>query len=271
MPNDKQKVKDTVSKKKSRIGKITSVALGVLVGLLVVLQIVGQATAKNNYGVMRYGNYQALRVLTDSMEPTYKVDTMVIIKRVDPKTLKGPTSEGALDGDVITFMRNWHGSYETPSSDYLRKIVTHRIMKVEPQPDGSVYFRTLGDNTNATECPASGCTLALNGDWVRDTDILGKVVGKSMVVGKFSKLLGNPIFMFVFAMIPLFLVFGSSLADLLKQLKHTNASEAEHGKIEGYDADFQSIKEQEKLRLLIELEKEKLKKELEEEKQDVDI
>jgi len=63
MPNDKQKVKNTASKKKGRIGKITSVVLGILVGLLVVLQIVGQATAKNNYGVMRYGNYQALRVL----------------------------------------------------------------------------------------------------------------------------------------------------------------------------------------------------------------
>mgnify|MGYP002685515674 CR=1 FL=1 len=127
MPKHKQN-SEAAPKKKGRIGKITSVVLGAIVVLLIVLQVVGQSTAKNNHGVMRYGNYQSLRVLTDSMEPTYKVDTMVFVKRVDPKTLKGPSSEGALDGDVITFVRNYHGSYDLPGD---KRIVTHRIHRIE--------------------------------------------------------------------------------------------------------------------------------------------
>lgn len=260
MPKHKQN-SEAAPKKKGRIGKITSVVLGAIVVLLIVLQVVGQSTAKNNHGVMRYGNYQSLRVLTDSMEPTYKVDTMVFVKRVDPKTLKGPSSEGALDGDVITFVRNYHGSYDLPGD---KRIVTHRIHRIEVQADGRVYFRTLGDNIHAKECPESGCTLEARGDWVRDTDILGKVVGQSMVLGKFSVLLANPIFMLVFAMVPLLIVFGSSLMDLLKQLKSTEGSEAAPSGISEQQAEFERIKEQEKLRLLIELEKEKLRKELEE-------
>ena len=120
------------------------------------------------------------------------------------------------------------------------------------------------DNIHAKECPESSCTLEARGDWVRDTDILGKVVGQSMVLGKFSVLLANPIFMLVFAMVPLLIVFGSSLMDLLKQLKSTEGSEATPSGISEQQAEFERIKEQEKLRLLIELEKEKLRKELEE-------
>ncbi len=139
---------------------------------------------------------------------------------------------------------------------------------MEVQEDGSLYFRTLGDNIYAKECPASGCTLEGRGDFVRDTDILGKVVGQSMVLGKFSLLLANPIFMLIFAMVPLLVVFGSSLADLLKQLKHSGGKEGGRATMNEQDAEFERIKEQEKLRLLIELEKEKMRKELKEDVKD---
>jgi hypothetical protein len=52
--------------------------------------------------------------------------------------------------------------------------------------------------------------------------------------------------------------------NLLKQLKSTEGSEATPSGISEQQAEFERIKEQEKLRLLIELEKEKLRKELEE-------
>lgn len=247
-------------KKKGLAGKIFG---GILAGLVIFIlgfQIIGQLGARNNNGIPTYGNYQTFRVLTDSMEPTYKVDTMIFVKKVDVKTLKGPSAEGANDGDVITFIRNYGPSY-TIEAD-IKLTITHRIVKVEPQADGSIYFRTMGDNLNAQTCPASGCSFA-NADYVRDSDILGKVTGQSMVLGKVSGALANPIVMVVIVVIPLIILFISSLGDLFKELKK---EETVTGEIPSDDAEFHRIKEQEKLKIMIELEKEKIRKELEEAK-----
>ncbi len=41
--------------------------------------------------------YTALRVTTGSMKPTYDVDTLIVVKKVDPETIKV--------NDVISFIR----------------------------------------------------------------------------------------------------------------------------------------------------------------------
>ena len=105
--------------------------------LLIVLQVVGQSTAKNNHGVMRYGNYQSLRVLTDSMEPIYKVDTMVFVNVLikNTKDIKRSIRWGR-----HYFVRNYRGSYDLPGD---KRIVTHRIHRIEVQADGRVYSGRL--------------------------------------------------------------------------------------------------------------------------------
>jgi choline-glycine betaine transporter len=84
-----------------------------------------------------------------------------------------------------------------------------------------------------------------------------------MVLGKVSGALANPIVMVVIVVIPLIILFISSLGDLFKELKK---EETLSGEIPSDDAEFHRIKEQEKLKLMIELEKEKIRKELEEAK-----
>lgn len=243
--------------KKKVLSKVFGGIFAAIVVFLLGFQIIGQLSARSNHGVPKYGNYQTFRVLTDSMVPTYKVDTMLFVKEVEIATLKGPSSEGKKDGDVITFKRNYGPSYTMPGDGL---IITHRIIKIEPQEDGSVYFRTLGDNLNAKTCGSSGCTLA-NADYVRDTDILGKVVGQSYALGKISSVLANPIVMVAIIIVPLLFIFGSSLVDLIRELKSEEQTAGSGAS--GHD-EFEKIKEQEKLKMMIELEKERIRKEIEE-------
>ncbi len=242
-------------KKKKTLGKIFGGIFAAIVIFLLGFQIIGQISARSNHGIPKYGSYQTFRVLTDSMVPTYKVDTMLFVKEVDVKTLKGPSADGVNDGDVITFKRNYGPSYTMPGDGL---IVTHRIVKIEVQEDGSIYFRTLGDNLKAKTCGASGCTMA-NADYVRDTDILGKVVGQNYVFGKISSVLANPIVMVALIIVPLLFIFGSSLVDLIRELKK---EEQTSGDAHLPNDEFEKIKEQEKLKLMIELEKERLRKEI---------
>lgn len=241
--------------KKKTIRKIIGgILLGIVISLLG-LQIIGQISGSRNYGVPKYGSYQSFRVLTDSMEPTYNVNTMLFVKEVEIASLKGPSAEGANDGDVITFVRNYGPSYTIPGD---KLIITHRIIKIEPQEDGSIYFRTLGDNLNAKTCGASGCTLA-NADYVRDTDILGKVVGQSVFLGHVSAALANPVVMVGLIAVPLLFLFAASIVDLVRDIKAV--SKEPDGSL-NYDEEFERIKQEEKLKLLIELEKEKMREQL---------
>ncbi|MFA5660014.1 MAG: hypothetical protein WC968_01270 [Bacilli bacterium] len=246
-------------KRKGLFSKITGGILFGLVFLLLGFQVVGTITARQNNGIARYGSFQSFRVETDSMVPAYKVDTMIFVKDVDPAILKASTTPEAKDGDTITFIRN-HGYNYTATGD--QKIITHRIIEITFE-EGEYYFRTLGDNLEAMTCPPGGCSIA-NADWVRESDLIGVVVGQSMALGYFSRLLSQPIFMLLFIMIPLLFIFASSLVDLFKELKTTEKAGANGGKMSVEEADFAAIKEQEKLKMMIEIEKERLRKEIEE-------
>lgn len=233
-------------KKKSLIGKIITYVFGGLIVLMLGFQILGTVTAQSNYGVPSFFGYQTLIVLTNSMEPAYKVDEAIVVKKVDVRILIASTTPEEKNGDVITFYRRDDGL-----------IVTHRIIEILPQEDGTLNFRTLGDNLNAETCPPSGCTVD-NADYVYGDDILGKVVGKSAAFGGVVRLTTNPFVIAGVAIIPLMYVFISSIADIVK---HSKMNEED---FEDHEVDeFESIKQQEKLKLMIELEKEKLRKEIE--------
>lgn len=243
-------------KPKSKLSKVISKLVGGLlfgvVGLLVVFQFVGIMSAAKNNGVPNYGGFQSFRVVTNSMEPTYKVDTMVFIRKIDVKKLN--------EDDVITFLRTDATAYNDGRGDNL--VITHRITDIEII-DGEYYFRTLGDNLFATTCPRTGCT-AVNRDYVKSSDIFGVVIGQSMVLGKTNKLLvENPAYIILFVMVPLVVVFSSSLIDLFRQIKARNAEEAASGGESITNESFEALKEQEKLKMMIELEKERMRKELE--------
>jgi signal peptidase I len=236
-------------KKNSLISKILSWLLGLFVFALLGMEVVGFISAKSNYGVNSYFGYQTMIVLTDSMEPSLPVGDGIVVKAVPPESLVASTTVENHDGDIITFYR---------SSDQI--IVTHRIIEVIDDGDGTLTFRCLGDNLQAQTCPAGGCTIA-NSDYVGEEYVLGKVIEVSSTIGFFHTFFTSPWITLILVLIPLGLIFASSVKDFIKAAKMKEESPQSENNVNN-SAEFVKMKEQEKLLLLKEIEKEKLRQEM---------
>ena len=78
--------------------------------------------------------YSFLRITTGSMEPTYGVDTMIVVKKTEPSEIKV--------GDVISFYSS------DPALD--GAVNTHRVTAVRREGDQWVYT-TRGDANNVDD------------------------------------------------------------------------------------------------------------------------
>lgn len=124
------------------------------------------------------GGYKFMAVLSDSMNPTFRIYDMIIAKEVSPEEIK--------EGDVITF-----------SLDNV--LVTHRIQKIEKK-DGHKLFITRGDANNTED----STPVMLN-------DIKAKYIGRipymGLVISKIRSPLGVGILWCVLSFIIIFEIF----------------------------------------------------------------
>jgi signal peptidase len=86
-----------------------------------------------------HANPPVVPVLGISMHPTLHAGDLVFVKGVDPRTLK--------KGDVIAFKvpKDLQEKYNVPAS------YVHRIVGIERDPDGQIFFATKGDNVRGPE------------------------------------------------------------------------------------------------------------------------
>ena len=102
----------------------------------------------------QFGGYMVLRITTGSMEPAYPVDSLILVRKTSPRSVR--------KGDVISFY----------SSDpaLAGAVNTHRVVAVEEGTDG-VRFVTRGDANNTVDRYD-----------VDASDLLGKVEGGETTV-----------------------------------------------------------------------------------------
>ena len=143
--------------------------------------------------------YTVLRVTTGSMKPTYDVDTLIVVKKVDPETIKV--------NDVISFYS------QDPILD--GAVNTHRVVEILEEEQGR-GFVTKGDNNNVTD--------AYN---VESEYLIGKVVASSIVIGKISRLVANPLIFIPIILIPLALILISNLVGTVHMAKKIAKEEEE--------------------------------------------
>jgi len=247
MKNTKSQETVKKPKKSSLISKILTAFLSVFVFLLLAVEVIGFISARSNYGVSSIFGYQTMIVLTDSMAPALPVGDGIVVQKVDYSTLVASTTIESQDGDIITFYR---------ANDAV--IVTHRIIEIIENEDGSRIFRCLGDNLHAENCPTSGCTVA-NSDYIEEKYVLGKVINVSPTIGTLHSFFTSPWVTFGLVLVPLGLIFLSSLKDFIKVAK---GKEETVGSDDFSGDDFEKIKEKQKLELLKEMEKEKMLNEI---------
>lgn len=143
------------------------IGAAVIVFCLVLLTKPGEAPS--------IGGYTVFRITTGSMEPAYKVDTLILVKKTDPAEIQV--------GDVIAFY----------SADPALEgaVNTHRV--IETRGDGVYWqYTTKGDANNAVD------------QYGTDSDaLIGKVVASSLFLGKLARLVSNPLIFVPVILIPL--------------------------------------------------------------------
>ena len=137
--------------------------------------------------------YRAYTIVTGSMEPTIAVGQTVIVKDVDPSTLKV--------GDIITFI-----SRDAEIFGYAN---THRIMSITKDEEGNDCFITKGD-ANPSEDML----------YVYPSEVQGKVVfflGASLHT--FLAFLHTKLGFFLVIVCPIMIVLWWFMKDLKRQMK----------------------------------------------------
>lgn len=159
---------------------VVLIAVAIMVLVMVLFTPSGEAPS--------IAGYSFLRITTGSMEPTYGIDTMIVVKKTEP-------SEIAV-GDVISFYSS------DPALD--GAVNTHRVTAVRREGDQWVYT-TRGDANNVDDTYEATSVY-----------LVGKVVGSSVLLGKLSRLAANPLIFIPIILIPLAAILISNLVRTLR-------------------------------------------------------
>lgn len=164
---------------------------------------------KKNIDKDRYVSplFSAFVIISQSMEPTIKVNDVVIAHKALPSSIE--------IGDIITFVSNDSLSYG--------KIITHRVVGKDQDSEGRWRFRTKGDNNNTAD------------NWiVPETHILGSVMFKIPQLGYVQQFLATSYGWLIAIVLPCLVIIIYDIVKLLGTLiKTSNKNRLDQKKEEG--------------------------------------
>lgn len=131
--------------------------------------------------------FHAFRVLSGSMEPEIPVDSLVIVREVNPSEIR--------ENDVITFYSR--------DPELQGSANTHRVTAVREE-NGYYSFTTKGDANLLEDRYA-----------VLGSDLIGRVVFVSFFAGKALRLVSNPIVFAAVVIIPLLVMMILNMKDVI--------------------------------------------------------
>ena len=279
-------------KKKKEKSKAQKIIEWVLFGIFMVIfgiaaagVIDGKIHQKDNCNQeLRFG-YGSFLVLTNSMEPKYKVGTALItykedvnklseqLKGIGSATIYKDTTDELVysfeeaDGMDMTFMNirtsvDWvtfdfaHNEYRydpfQPDKLVIKnQIMTHRIRELHVFKNvelgqGKYVFVTSGIN--------HGGEAALEGQFqfVTEKEYLGIVKMNSDFIGKVFKFMSSIWGLFILLLVPAFYLIITSAIDIFKTLKENEATE-ENGEANNTPSDLDTLSAKDRERLKQEL------------------
>ena len=151
----------------------------ILVSVFVLLSVVLTPAGQ----VPQVLGYSVFRVMTGSMEPEIREDSLLLVKKTPP--------EDIAPGDVISFF--------SPDPMLEGAVNTHRVVRIEKE-NGRTQFITKGDaNVIEDTYPVDASAL------------VGRVVFKSYGLGKAVSLLSNPLVFGIIILLPLLVILLMNL------------------------------------------------------------
>lgn len=199
-----EKPKDKDKKKSKKIKSIIEwVVSGILIGAAAVL--VGFRIYQSKTNNPMFGAQYPV-VLTDSMEPDYKVKDVLVVKKVDPSEIKL--------GDDVTFYWDLTGRGEVYP-------VTHRIdnlLYYEDASENNGYHYTFyarGINKHSNQCgKPEGCDITWQVQVFHEDVLIGKVVRKSFFLKMITSVWG----LIILILAPCLYIMVTSVWDMFKKL-----------------------------------------------------
>lgn len=173
----------------------------ILVSVFVLLSVVLTPAGQ----VPQVLGYSVFRVMTGSMEPEIREDSLLLVQKTPP--------EDIAPGDVISFF--------SPDPMLEGAVNTHRVVRIEKE-NGRTQFITKGDaNVIEDTYPTDASAL------------VGRVVFKSYGLGKAVSLLANPLVFGIIILLPLLIILLMNLyravriaADIAKKEEEEAVREA---------------------------------------------
>ena len=135
--------------------------------------------------------YRLFTVATGSMEGVYNINDVIVVKDCDTNNLKV--------GDDVAYM----GKVD----DLAGKLITHRIIDIKENADGSRIFTTQGVNTDV-EDPS-----------ITADQILGQVQGVMPVITQINHAVKSQVGFFLLVFVPLVLVIALEIAQTVVEMK----------------------------------------------------
>lgn len=150
--------------------------------VLFVLMVCLQRFSNNRIAIFKF---RLFTVITGSMEPKYKVGDVLVAVETDPKDIK--------IGDAV--------SYLGTKRDVKNKVITHEVVDIEETENGKRRFHTKGICTNCiAEDPI-----------VEESQLYGVVKYKFVILSLIYKVVGKPLGLFLFVVVPLLYIIGSEM------------------------------------------------------------
>lgn len=261
--------KETKEVKKSKLRKtlewIFLSIFGVFFVVIFGFQIVGNITKKDNFGVPNVLGTQIMMVLTDSMEPDYKVDDMIIVQKISPEKIynlvasNSTTKEGTIKFQDTAQNLKWieqeclvidTDSLKIDLSFYystsqLKMTMTHRLVGIRLNEDikeGSGRYDFFVQGINKESKNYSGD----QGQAFDERVLLGKVQFGSTFLGIVYKGVTSVWGLLILILLPSGYLIITSILDIVKGLKEDDEDTKQ--KVESTDGLQLSNEDKERLK-----------------------
>lgn len=165
----------------SSVKKAASIVISVVMWIIILIAALFAFTTlatKDDGSVSNLGGFTPLTVQSESMEPTFGENDLIVIQQCDPSTLQV--------GDIVTFHTIIDNQYA---------LNTHRIVAVN-DVNGMNSYTTKGDNNDLADQHV-----------IADGDIVGKYAFKIPYLGKVMDVLSSTWGFLIIIVLPMLLFF----------------------------------------------------------------
>ncbi len=181
------------------IGNILYYLLVIFI-VLILLVVILQRVTKNNASI---GGIRIFNIVTESMVPEYKVGDILISKSTSLDKIKV--------GDDIVYLGN--------KDTFTGKVVTHRVIDIEKNEDGTYLFHTKGIANTAEDPVVSG------------SQVYGVIIYKTVILSLISKIINNLYGFYFLIFTPLTILIVVKIIKIYQERKYDEESEDEEGDI----------------------------------------